>query len=90
MLIEDPRLEKELIAQRQAWGADHHDEVWEGVYFMAPLPNNEHQELVYNLAVALHAPIVAAGEGWQAALRMRDATRTEILKYCGEPDLETG
>jgi 1-acyl-sn-glycerol-3-phosphate acyltransferase len=34
------------------------------------------------------APIVAAGEGWQAALQMRDATRTEILKHCGEPDLE--
>ena len=43
MLIEDPKLEKELIAQRQAWGVDHHDEVWEGVYFMAPQPNNEHR-----------------------------------------------
>lgn len=32
-------------------------------------------------------PIVATGEGWQAALQLRDATRREILKYCGEPDL---
>ncbi len=38
--------------------------------------------------VTVCAPIVAAGDGWQAALQMRDATRTEILKYCGEPDLE--
>ena len=38
--------------------------------------------------VTLCAPIVPAGEGWQAALQMRDATRKEILKYCGEPDLE--
>jgi 1-acyl-sn-glycerol-3-phosphate acyltransferase len=38
--------------------------------------------------VILCAPIVPAGEGWQAALQMRDATRQEILKYCGEPDLE--
>ena len=61
MLIEDPKLEKELIAQRQAWGSDHHDEVWEGVYFMAPLPNNEHQQLVRDLTTALHAAVVAAG-----------------------------
>jgi 1-acyl-sn-glycerol-3-phosphate acyltransferase len=33
------------------------------------------------------APITATGEGWQAALQLRDATRREILKYCGEPDL---
>ncbi|MCK9382860.1 MAG: AMP-binding protein [Sulfuritalea sp.] len=38
--------------------------------------------------VTVCAPIVAAGDGWQAALQMRDAVRTEILKYCGEPDLE--
>lgn len=33
------------------------------------------------------APIVATGGGWQAALQLRDATRREILKHCGEPDL---
>ena len=33
------------------------------------------------------APIVATGVGWQAALQLRDATRREILKHCGEPDL---
>ncbi|MCX7150067.1 MAG: AMP-binding protein [Rhodocyclales bacterium] len=38
--------------------------------------------------VTVCAPIVAAGDGWQAALQMRDATRREILKHCGEPDLE--
>jgi Uma2 family endonuclease len=63
MLIEDPQLEEKLIAQRQALGADHHDEVWEGVYFMAPSPNNEHQELAYKLGVALYGPVVASGLG---------------------------
>jgi hypothetical protein len=43
MLIDDPRLEEELKAERKAWGADHHEEVWEGVYVLAPLPNDEHQ-----------------------------------------------
>ncbi len=34
-------------------GADHHDEVWKGVYVMTPLPNNEHQELVAHLTAIL-------------------------------------
>ncbi|MCX7168685.1 MAG: AMP-binding protein [Rhodocyclales bacterium] len=38
--------------------------------------------------VTVCAPIAAAGEGWQAALRLRDATRQEILQRCGEADLE--
>ena len=33
------------------------------------------------------APITATGEGWQAALQLRDMTRREILERCGEPDL---
>jgi acyl carrier protein len=32
-------------------------------------------------------PVAASGEGWQAALQLRDATRREILQHCGEPDL---
>ena len=32
-------------------------------------------------------PEQTMGWGWQAALQLRDATRREILKYCGEPDL---
>ncbi len=46
MLIENSRLEEDLKEQRKAWGADHHDEVWEGVYFMTPLPNDNHQRMV--------------------------------------------
>ena len=45
-LVTDPDLSASLIRDRQARGIDHHDEVWEGVYVMAPAPNNEHQELV--------------------------------------------
>jgi len=63
MLIADPWLEEKLKEQRRAWGADHHDEVWEGVYFMAPLPNNEHQELVMAFSALLYATIDAAGLG---------------------------
>jgi Uma2 family endonuclease len=63
MLIADPWLEEQLREDRKARGSDHHDEVWEGVYFMAPLPNNEHQELVMSLAVALYAAVVTTGLG---------------------------
>ena len=52
MLIENPRLEEELKEQRKAWGADQHDEVWEGVYFMPPMANDDHQDLVLRI---LHA-----------------------------------
>ncbi len=45
-LITDSELEKQLRAAREAMGADRYDEVWEGVYMMAPMPNDEHQDLV--------------------------------------------
>ncbi|MGD0897800.1 MAG: Uma2 family endonuclease [Thermoguttaceae bacterium] len=63
MLIEDPRLEEEIKEQRRAWGADHHDEVWEGVYFMAPLPNDEHQRLVSRLTFILEFTVGLPGLG---------------------------
>ena len=40
--------------------------------------------------VCIGAPILPAGEGWQAALQLRDATRAAILRDCGEADLEVG
>ena len=52
-LITDPKLEEKLIAQRQATGADKFDEVWDGVYVMAPLANDEHQYLVKELTAIL-------------------------------------
>jgi len=49
LMILDPGLEERLIEERRAWGADKYDEVWEGVYVMAPLPDNEHQEIAARL-----------------------------------------
>ncbi|MEZ6118896.1 MAG: Uma2 family endonuclease [Pirellulaceae bacterium] len=45
-LIRDPILEERILAERAARGADRFDEVWEGVYVMPPMPNDEHQMLV--------------------------------------------
>ena len=40
------------------------------------------------IAVTVGAPIAPEGEDWHAAVRLRDRARAEILRHCGEPDLE--
>lgn len=45
VLVTDPDLESRLKAQRRQTDSDAHDEVWEGLYVMAPLPNDDHQEI---------------------------------------------
>ncbi|MCX7892678.1 MAG: AMP-binding protein [Burkholderiales bacterium] len=38
------------------------------------------------LRVVLDAPLVPRGEGWDEAIRLRNAARAAILARCGEPD----
>ena len=52
MMINDQTLANELLAARHASGADRYDEVWEGIYMMAPMADNDHQRLVTELAIA--------------------------------------
>ena len=49
-LVTDPDLEKRLQTERAVAGADRYDEVWEGIYMMAPMPDDEHQQIVNRLA----------------------------------------
>lgn len=62
-IIQDPRLEELLIQQRKATGADRYDEVWEGVYRMGPLANDEHQQIVTRLAYVLEDVVGWPGLG---------------------------
>jgi 1-acyl-sn-glycerol-3-phosphate acyltransferase len=39
------------------------------------------------IEVIIRPPIQPSGEGWKAALKLRDAARREISAWCGEPDL---
>lgn len=39
------------------------------------------------IAFEIGPVLVPAGEGWAAAVRLREAARAEILSLCGEPDL---
>jgi Uma2 family endonuclease len=61
-LVMDPRIEEELLAKRRAWGGDKFDEVWDGVYVMAPLANIEHMELMSNLVTAFKTALAAQSE----------------------------
>ena len=44
---------KRLIRHRRDSGSDRWDEVWDGVYVMPPLADNEHQRLGLELAIDL-------------------------------------
>ena len=39
------------------------------------------------VTVTLGTPVMPEGGDWAAAVRLRDRIRSEILKFCGEPDL---
>ncbi|HYV39214.1 MAG TPA: Uma2 family endonuclease [Gemmataceae bacterium] len=51
--VRDPELIREFIRERQQLGVDQHDEVWEGVYVVPPLPTNPHQNIVQWLSNVL-------------------------------------
>jgi len=39
------------------------------------------------ISVTVGAPLQPEGADWPAAIKLRDAARAEILRFCGEPDL---
>ena len=55
MVVLDRHQERSIRAQRRRSGADRWDEVWDGVYVVMPLPNDEHQEIVNGLGFAFEA-----------------------------------
>ncbi len=62
-LVTDRYVEDRIREERARCGGDRHDEVWEGTYMMTPLPNLEHQELVFALTSILHEVITVPGLG---------------------------
>ncbi|HEX7132066.1 MAG TPA: Uma2 family endonuclease [Iamia sp.] len=49
------------VARRRAWGADTHDEVWDGEYRMAPGPSGRHGLIDAEFAAALRPYAKRAG-----------------------------
>ncbi|OEU55353.1 MAG: acyl-phosphate glycerol 3-phosphate acyltransferase [Desulfobulbaceae bacterium S3730MH12] len=41
------------------------------------------------IGVIISKPVEPKGSDWNAAVKLRDAVRSEILHHCGEPDLAT-
>jgi Uma2 family endonuclease len=62
ILVTDKDLKRELLRKRREWGGDHHDEVWNGVYIMSPLANDEHQRLVLQFSMILETVLRPAGD----------------------------
>lgn len=63
MVVRDPSLEKRIKAQRRRTGADRLDEVWEGVYMMAALADDQHQALATMLGAVFQILIGWTGLG---------------------------
>ncbi|MDX1929111.1 MAG: Uma2 family endonuclease [Pirellulaceae bacterium] len=63
ILINDEAFAVEVLQTRRASGADRHDEVWNGVYVMAPMADNEHQSLATELAAAISTITNWRGQG---------------------------
>lgn len=61
--IQDRLVLTSVIRERQKNGSDRFDEVWNGVYVVSPLANNEHQSLVTQLAAVLSASVQWASHG---------------------------
>lgn len=66
VMVLDPYVAEEVLALRLRSDANQYDEVWEGVYVMAPLPNDDHQEIVSALASILQDVI-----GWPMLGKVR-------------------
>jgi Uma2 family endonuclease len=64
MVILDREHVRQIIRDRQRFGHDRHDEVWDGVYVMPPGPNNEHQGMVIEFCMVLRAVTRDADAGW--------------------------
>jgi hypothetical protein len=61
--IDDPRLVRKILRRRRLTGADRYDEVWDGVYRMSPLANDEHQRLATDLSTVFNLAIGFPGLG---------------------------
>ena len=63
VIVLDPKEQARLIQQRRDARSDHHDEVWDGDYVLTPLPDNEHQEILWNLTLGFRRMVEARGHG---------------------------
>ncbi|MGH2914551.1 MAG: Uma2 family endonuclease [Solirubrobacteraceae bacterium] len=61
-----------LLAERERWGADRRDEVWEGVLHISPPASHEHEQIVVELVLVLAPAAKAAGLQLTGAVAIGD------------------
>jgi Uma2 family endonuclease len=79
-LINDRDWEMRLIQERTRTGRDLHDEVWEGVYMMAPSADWEHQRIVTRLAVILETAL-GLESGYETLTGLNVSDREEDWRF---------
>jgi Uma2 family endonuclease len=52
---------RRILRERRISGGDRWDEVWDGIYVMAPIADNEHQELGLDLAINIKSLLIDGG-----------------------------
>ena len=53
MIVLDKFVEESIKAERRARGIDRYDEVWDGLYIIGPVADNEHQDVQTGLCCAI-------------------------------------
>lgn len=87
VLVHDPVLSRRIRNRRAHPDMSRMHEVWEGVTVVPPIPNNEHQEIQFKLAVPIHETVAAADLGF-ASLGVNISDRTKgCRKNYRVPDL---
>lgn len=72
LIIDNPHQVKRIIRRRRLMGGDRYDEVWDGVYVMAPLADNVHQEISGDLTAALKGAAGVAGGRYFPGVNVSD------------------
>jgi len=86
-LIHNDYIEEKLLAERQASGLDTFDEVWDGIYFMAPDPDMQHRGVVAYLSMLLNIIARLELHGWVfAGCNVSDRAADWIQNY-RRPDI---
>ena len=69
LVIQDELLAAQVRNERKSQGLDRYDEVWDGVYVVLPLADNEHQSLATQLAAAIiqRVDLIGLGETFVGA-----------------------
>lgn len=76
ILIDNAKLESRILRRRRLTGANRYDEVWDAVYLMSPLANDEHQMFVTDLSAVFTNVIKFTGLGQvRAGVNVSDLAR---------------